>query len=255
MDGYNNVFKHSAHKFDQIAGEHPKKIFQAFRMHKELFAFLENGDSPPDYEAISIAKSIDENMYNHYLEELKDRKNIGYRGSSSKYASYNNLDSRHIMMSTILFHNITENINSVLEIGGGYGNWLYLNRNRKFSKWTIIDIPHVHQLQKWALKQLDVDPSRYKLFPSTDCKEAEKEVYDMVIGTHSLSEFAIEIFVDYFYRFVKKAKYLFYCYHKTLPSEPLIKLKRRIIDEYFVLVYEINSEGGDVANCIFKNKN
>jgi hypothetical protein len=76
---------------------------------------------------------------------------------------------------------------------------------------------------------------------------------DLVIGAHSLSEFAYDVFKDYLTKVISKSKYFFYCYHNTKPSVELIQAKIINIEKVFVPIISITSECGNVTNCLYKN--
>jgi hypothetical protein len=255
MDGFTSLFTTSENYFNNIPIDKYEEIFKSFRVQKSMFGYIDNGDIPPDEEAIRITKSINQEMYFYYINQLKNRKIIGYEGSTFKYGHFTHVDTRHIMMSTIIFNTIKDKFKNVLEIGGGFGNWLYLNRNQNFDKWTIIDLPHIGKLQSWCLNQLDVDSLKYDIVYSDDYKNIISNKYDIVIGAHSLSEFSIEMFNNYFNNTIIKSKYFFYAYHKYSPNEILCSMKRDIINKYFNILVEIPSESNNVLNCLFINKN
>jgi len=255
MDGFTSLFTTSENCFNNITIDNYEEIFKSFRVQKTMFGYIDNGDIPPDEEAIRITKSINQEMYFYYINQLKNRKIIGYEGSTFKYGYFTHVDSRHIMMSTIIFNTIKDKLNNILEIGGGFGNWLYLNRNQNFDKWTIIDLPHIGKLQSWCLNQLDVDSLKYDIVYTDDYKNIISNKYDIVIGAHSLSEFSIEMFNNYFNNTIIKSKYFFYAYHKYSPNEILCSMKRDIINKYFNILVEIPSESNNILNCLFINKN
>ena len=249
MDGYSQVFNHAITTFELI--KEKEDLFEAFRKNHAIYGFIDNGDTPPDMEADGIARKINLNMYHEYKDLLRFRKLIGYGDSTPMYGDYTNVDSRHIMMFVIMFTNIKEPIHSVVEIGGGFGNWLTLNKH--ISNWTIIDLPHVGELQKWCLDQHGIDESKYTLVSAFEYDDwaSKNTTHDVVIGSHSLSEFSLDIFVNYFEKVVSNAKYFFYAYHNTLPTPQLIKEKLNIISTKFSLVLNIQSEGGNVSNCLY----
>jgi len=254
MDGFLTNFTTSETCFNNISIDRYEEIFKSFRIQKSMFSYIDNGDIPPDEEAITISKSISETMYLYYINQLKNRKIIGYEGSTFKYGYFTHVDSRHIMMSIIIFNTIKEKINNILEIGGGFGNWLYLNRNQNFEKWTIIDLPHIGKLQNWYLNQLHMDSSKYDIVYTNDYNNIISNKYDIVIGAHSLSEFSIDIFINYFNNTIINSKYFFYAYHKYHPNEILCSMKRDIINKNFSILLEIPSENNNVLNCLFINK-
>ena len=251
LQGYDYVFKTSIDGFRQC--EDKATLFKSFRRQHAVYGFTDNGDRPPDQEAVTIAKELNETMYNEYMGLLKGRAMVGYEGSTVNYAAYTNLDSRHVMMSILLFSALPEPISTIVEIGGGFGNWLYLNRAKDFEKWITVDLPHVGELQRYYLGETGVDLKRWRSVSAFDYKEVEAEKVDLVIGAHSLSELAIEIFEDYFQRVVSKSKYFFYCYHTSRPTPALIEAKNQMIQSQFRLLKSAMSEGGNVANCLYVN--
>lgn len=254
MNSYAHVFDSSIEKFNSIVIT--DDIFESFRSQKELYAFIDNGDSPPDIEAENIAKQVNMIMWKSYKELLKDRLKLGYTNSTSFYSDYTNLDSRHIMMFIILFTHIPlVSFDLIVEIGGGFGHWLTLNKHIDFRKWTIIDLPHVSLLQNWYLKQQGVSPNSYEIVSAFDYDDwvLSNTSIDLVIGAHSISEFSYDVFRDYFAKVISKSKYFFYCYHNTRPSIDLIQAKKIHIEKVFIPIISIISECGNVTNCLYKN--
>ena len=122
----------------------------------------------------------------------------------------------------------------------------------EFTNWTIIDLKHLNLLQKWALEK---DSLSCTLVDSDSYKEwAKTASVDLVIGTHSMSEFSLPVFADYFYNVVMKAQYFYYAYHNSLPAPELIKIKRDLIERNFYSIHSVISEGGNVTNCLYGKK-
>lgn len=254
MEGYSNLFNSSENEFLKYSNNDTTNLFRSFRNQKTIYGYIDNGDISPDNEAISLARSINSNIFNYYMNEIKNRKHIGYEGSSSTNANFTHVDSRHIMMNTIIYNHINEKLENIIEIGGGYANWLYLNRNRPIKKWTIIDLPHLIRLQKWCLDELEVNNTKYELVSAYDYDNLTNNTYDLVVGSHSLSEISLNAFINYFNKIIKNSKYLFYSYHKIVHYD-MVNIKRNIIEGQFNLVYEVTTENGNVSNCLFVNKN
>jgi len=248
--GYSSVFNVSIEGFNKC--EDKAALFKSFRAQRTIYGFTENGDIGPDQEAVCLAKAMNPAMYDEYLVRLKDRKAVGYEGSTQLNAAYNNLDSRHIMMSVLLFTYLPEAVKTIVEVGGGYGNWMYLNQAKTFNKWITIDLPHVSELQKWYLSETGVNMDRWCSVSAYDYKSVESESIDLVIGSHSLSELSLELFEDYFQRVITKSKYFLYCYHNSRPSLPLINAKKAAIESQFKIVHSMVSEGGQVTNCLYE---
>lgn len=257
MDGYKQVFDMSSNHFKNVAKNGDiSELFNNFRRIYQIYGFADNGDKPKDEEAVSISKSIDNDLFKKYYEHITNKKILGYGNYSPINATFTQLDSRHIMMSIILFSNIKDNINNILEIGGGYGGWLHLNNSiQNFKKWYIVDLVHLNLLQEWYLSKQEINRDKYKLLTNDNYNELLNIKYELVLGSHSLSEFSIEIFNEYYQKLVKKTKYLFYAYHKSLPSIELINTKINIIEQNFDLVINVISENGNVYNCLYINKN
>jgi hypothetical protein len=254
MNGYTWVFDRAVNAFGKQSDD-AVNLFSSFRSQHEIYGFIDNGDKPYDAEADTIARSTDITMYNMYRSVLKDRKMVGYAKLSSVNADYSQLDSRHIMMFVLLFSQLGDSESkSIVEIGGGFGNWLALNVHRPFGRWTIIDLPHLGLLQKWYLDQQGVDPMRYDIVSAHDYDAVASKSIDLVIGTHSLSEFSFDVFRQYYEKVITKARYLFYCYHNTMPSPELIKAKLDYINCDFTLVSKTISENGNVSNCLYRSK-
>ena len=249
MEGYTSVFNRAINIFAKTADTNA--LFDSFRSNHEVYGFIDNGDRAPDEEAIAISKSINTELYEKYLAKNEGRAVFGYGGKTPMF-SYSNLDSRHIMMSVHLKQNLP-NINSIVEIGGGFGNWLRLNTGiLEFTDWTIIDLKHLNLLQKWALEK---DSLSCTLVESDSYKDwAKTASVDLVIGTHSMSEFSLPVFADYFYNVVMKAKYFYYAYHNSLPAPELIKIKRELIEMNFYPIDSMISQGGNVTNCLYGKK-
>jgi len=253
MEGYSDVFNKSVQTFNRMTLT--KEVFERFRSEHELYGFIDNGDHPPDVEADNIAKHTNRPMYEMYKELLVSRRKLGYANSTSVYSDYTCLDSRHIMMFVILFTHLPHPLDSIVEIGGGFGHWLTLNKHRPLRKWTMIDLPHLSLLQRWYLEQQDVPSSLYETVSAFDYDTWNTaQSFDLVIGAHSVSEFSYDIFEAYFNKVIRKSNYFFYCYHNFSPSRDLILKKLDTIEAFFIPVVSIVSEGGYVTNCLYKAK-
>lgn len=249
MDGFERVFTHSINAFN-AAGD-VDSLFVEFRHHKDVYGFICNEDSPPDQEAIEIATRMNPKMVESYINILKTRKVLGYIGIV-KHPYHNDLDSRHIMMSIMCFNTIKDPLNHVIEIGGGFGNWLFLNQHCGVKRWTIIDLPHVGRLQKWCLSKHGIDPSIYNIVSAFDYGGVESG--DLVIGSHSLSEFSFDTFKSYFNRIIRNSKYLFYAFNKYSLSNELLSKKLEMIHEVFSPLIDTYSEHGNVLNVLYVNR-
>ena len=251
MQGYSSVFDRSTQLFSTITD--PLPIFETFRSQFNIYGFIDNGDREPDTEAILISAILNPRAYADYYERTMTKKLLGYVSPPTHF--YNQLDSRHIMMSVHLFTKLPEPVQTIVEIGGGFGNWLRLNSTlQPFSKWTIIDLPHLNQLQQWYLDSHEI--TGYELVSAEHSAKwsLEQTGFDLVIGTHSLSEFSLEIFQKYFETVISKTKYLYYAYHNVYPEFHLIQAKRNMIDSEFELIHSMTSQHGEVTNALYKKR-
>lgn len=253
MEGFDPVFQHGNRAFNNLLNSKTdEEIFESFHSLHDVYGFVHNRDTPPDEEAIATAQNVNEDLYNTYVAHNKNKKPLGLEGFGTTFAEYNQLDSRHIMMSVVLFSKISDAPKTIVEIGGGYGNWLRLNSGvQPFTKWTIIDLPYVNKLQKWYLKKCEIPSATYDVL-AAQLYKAKNLTPDLVIGAHSMSEFSWEVFFDYFSNIVCKSKFFFYAYHKYSPSKELIDRKVDYLEMFFRPVFSVDSEGGNVANTLYK---
>lgn len=258
MQGYEPVFQRGEAAFQAFVSQHPpEELFESFHCHNDIYGFIHCCDMPPEESSIALARTINDSLYQKYMERNAQKKLLGLKGYSMKNATYNLLDSRHIMMSVALFSNMPEAPQTILEIGGGFGNWLRLNSGvQEFQKWYVVDMPYVSKLQEWYLTNSDIPRASYQVVPSDTYKETLRSIQtlDLVIGAHSVSELSWDIFNDYFTNVILKAKYFFYAYHKFSPDKNLIDKKLNTINIFFEPIYTVDTESGNVANTLFKRK-
>lgn len=254
MEGYTPVFRTGEQAYQEYSETNPlTSLYEDFMSHQTIYGFIHCCDVEAEESSIQLAKSINPDLYDKFIIANKNKKPLGYKNFSMKNFDYNLLDSRHIMMSVALWSWLPEPIERVVEIGGGFGNWLRLNYEvGRFQKWTIIDIPHVSALQAWYLQQYPIPSEKYEVVNSLDYKKQGVQG-DLVIGAHSLSEVAFPIFFDYFNTIISKTKYFFYAYHKFSPNPDIIQKKLDIIHSQFQLVNSITTESGNVVNALYSH--
>jgi hypothetical protein len=251
MDGYNAVFEVAEKDFKNVTDT--EILFKNFRNSPSIYGFICNGDTAPDYEAVDISKKLNTDMFNNYIECLSTRKILGYGDIDTKdvkFPFFNSVDSRHVMMSIVCFGNIKHPIKNIVEIGGGYGNWLFLNRNVDFERWYIIDLPHVGKLQKWYLTENNIPENKFAIVSAYDY-ESKDITPELVIGSHSLSEVKFDIFKMYFDKVIIRSKYLFYAFHTYSLSKILLDSKMNLINGYFKELARTPSQSGSVLNILF----
>jgi hypothetical protein len=250
-NGYADIFAAGENASDQINLE---DYFATFR-DEPIFHFVTTNNSQrnePIREALSIAMGIDPSLCFDYMSRPKSL--LGYR-STEHYERWDIVDSRHIMMSTIIFSSLGQTVGNVVEIGGGFGNWLRLNETIiNYPKWTIIDLPFISRLQEWYLTQELADTTKLELIDVPHYPEwlARNEDIALVIGTHSLSEMAWPVFCNYFDNVVIRTEYFFYATHTLLPTTSLVQKKLEYIQKSFLCVVDIPSEDGTVKNILYR---
>ena len=250
-DGYDSVFIKC-----KIISNNTSDDYTNFR-EKEEFEFLVNNEPEPDEEAVTIGKSINNDLFTEYLNVKKSK--LGY-GNIVKFSTLDNLDTRHYMMSCFVYNYFKQknvSLTNILEIGGGFGNWSYINEHiMKYNKWTIIDLDFVIKLQKWFLKHELTDINKVEWIDTKDLSRLiiNEETYDITICAHSLSEISKENFDNYLDILIKKTKYIFYAYHTKLPNINLINYKKTMLDKYFNIEDSFICENGNVNNVLYVNK-
>jgi putative sugar O-methyltransferase len=165
------------------------------------------------------------------------------------------------MQLTFLLNNNTNHYNKIVEIGGGFGNMCRLSNNIiSYNSWDIIDLPHMLELQKYYLEHELKDISKINFIEAYSNKNYINTDIDLVIGTHSLSEFSMDVFYNYFKNVVVNSKYFYFGYNKNCPSPNLINLKLKcILNNGFILEKNIDyteiPHGAQVSYSLFKNLN
>ena len=142
MEGYNNVFENSIYNFNKYINENNSLdlLFSDFYLHDDKFRFIHNGDKVPDLEAIKIANKINSKLYEKYIEINNNKKMIGHSSVTIPVDNiYNELDSRHIMMSIILFDYLSKNNIDIENRDNDYSNEsiMYLNKYSSDMKTNI----------------------------------------------------------------------------------------------------------------------
>lgn len=255
LSGYKSTFDvcHSNHlKLGDEVG------FSIFRDDKRVYGFVvaHVKSKRPDLTAIGAAALLDPDLCAAYLKRPKCT--AGYSHVSS-YMPVDIVDSRHILMSTMIFSKIGRWIpGRIIEIGGGFGNWVRLNSNViRFKKWTIIDLPFVTELQRWYLKQEKIDLENVEIIDTDEYLTWRNDLtdpIDLVIGTHSLSELSWADFEDYVSHVVCRSRYLFYATQLQLPSEELVAAKLERLDKLFDRLETWSTENGVVLNILYRSK-
>lgn len=200
----------------------------------------------PEIQTLELAKEIDNDIYSTLLAKGPSR-----LGNGSK--TIDGVESRHILLMTFLIANLGSYLGNVVEIGGGYGNCLRLIADlESYDKWTIIDMDYILRLQKWFLTGSGVNLSQVDFIDSEDTLEELEP--NLVIGTHSLSEFSLGDFTRYF-ELIKRSKWLFYVTHISSPNPELLNAKLDMIRTEFNLYKFMGYEDGNSVMFLLKNKN
>jgi len=209
----------------------------------------------PDFDALGRAAAFNIDLCARYMKRPKSV--IGYADGKT-FQRWDAVDSRHIMMSTLIFGTRAwrDDIH-VVEIGGGFGNWVRLNHSVvSYHTWTIVDLPFVSALQKWYLEnELGALPAIGVELIDTDAYPAWVRSHvgaDLVIGAHSLSEFDWDTFCSYFENVVANARVFFYATQQALPNPDLVRKKLSHIRKRFNQSALVITENGKVGNFIFE---
>ncbi len=257
MKSFDPVFKQSENLANSLDLE--TEVFKSFRDRPGPYHFLTATKTQfwqPDQEALDISKSIDSVLFEAYLK--KEKPLTGYSNKDC-YVPLDEIDSRHIMMSSIIFSKLGTQVDNIVEIGAGFGNWVRLNHGIiNYNSWTMIDLEFVTKLQKWYVNQTVRNTSNIH-YISSDTEQYNKWIenpitIDLVIGAHSLSEFSLPVFETYYNDILAKTKYLFYATHNTKPAKSLVVEKLKMLDKLFNPIISIKSKGGKVSNILYQRK-
>jgi hypothetical protein len=247
--------------FDSAENIYMKKgsQFENFRSlsNRDIYGFCINLGGI-DNQALSMAKEINNELYIKFINQPKGL--TGYKDNQNEYLKLDDTDSKHIFILTYLFNNNKVLYNKIVEIGGGFGNMCRLCNNIiSYNSWDIIDLPHMSELQKYYLENEIKDISKINFINTTQKIEYENTI-DLVIGTHSVSEFSWDIFINYYVNVISKSKYFYMGYNKYCPSPDLINMKiDYILKNGFILErnfdYTEIPHGANVSYSLFKNTN
>lgn len=253
MEGYKQIF-------DNAEIEYSKKTIsqlERFRYSSNIYGFCIN-QGLQDQQSLDYARDINIDLFNTFVSQPKGI--IGYKGHENEYTKIDDLDSKHILILTFLFNNFDTSFNKIVEIGGGFGNMYRLCNNIiNFNSWDIIDLPHILELQKFYLENEIKDISKINFINAHNNINYNDKI-DLVIGTHSLSEFSWEIFINYFNNIILNSKYFYIGYNKNCPNPALINKKiQHILNNGFKIIknfdYTEIPHGANVSYTLFLNYN
>jgi len=252
MEGYKYIFDDAENKY-KITGSK----FDDFRYARDIYGFCIN-EGDIDNQSLSYADTVNKNLCNLFLQQPKSL--IGYKGHENEYVKIDDLDSKHIFFLTYLFDGTDLSFNRIVEIGGGFGNMCRLSNNIvKYDNWDIVDLPHMLELQKFYLENEIKDISKISFINAHE-SIFYKNTIDLVIGTHSVSEFSWDIFLNYFNCIISKSTYFYMGYNKYCPDPILISNKvDYILNNGFKIIksfdYTEIPHGANVSYTLFKNSN
>lgn len=246
MDNFEPVFNR--------AEKHAIGRFENFRDQYDAYHFLlpvGPDRAAPDHEAIGIAVLTDLPLATAYLAKIKP--DVGY-AKREDYVPLDAIDSRHLMMSTLIFSKLGRRIRNIVEIGGGFGNWVRLNEGIiDFDSWKIIDLPFVCELQRWYLSRtLYQSQAKVRVVAVNDVADFVNA--ELTIAAHSLSELSHDTFTGYVDGPLRRTRYLFYAANMVYPSRDSALSKLEVLDERFKRISETWHYGGQVVNILYERK-
>jgi hypothetical protein len=251
MEGFKSIFDEAEKEYAESSSK-----LESFRYVRNLYGFCIN-EGGRDEQALNYALNLNKELYERFISQPKGL--VGYKNNEEKYLPIDDLDSKHILQLTFLFNNNKINYNRIVEIGGGFGNMARLINNIiTYNSWDIIDIPHMLELQKYYLTTEITHVSKINFINGYSDIKYDKTPIDLVIGTHSISEFSWDIFCNYFQNVIKYSNYLYIGYNKNCPSPQLINAKLDYIKTNgFVLEkkfdYTEAPHGANVSYSLYKN--
>lgn len=267
--------------------------FETFA-YSSWFGFLTRQMTATDFAALKDAHEVNAMLANRlYLHSENDLGlRVGATASSTispadmKTGGWN--AAHHTFFLTALYDVLSRELGQnelsqlkLFEIGGGYGNLARMAAQVfSFSSWTIVDMHHVRQLQHWFLTTSLAETQFSIVLENDDVKAASdamtdsghgriqlvdsrrfltytltrQQHIDVVIATHSWSEFSLETFLHYWVILRDRATYILFSTQLTFPSEENITRKIDLILEWYSVLSVIKTEGGRVATYIFKRR-
>ena len=250
MNGFKQYFVDA-----EMAYNISEKKLENFRYRRNLYGFCIN-EGGIDQQSINYAMEINKDICSTFMRQPKSL--VGYKDNEAKYLPIDDLDSKHILQLTFLMNNNSMTYNLIVEIGGGFGNMARLSKNIvPYTSWDIIDIPHMSELQRYYLETEIKEVSNFRFLSAYSNNNYSNLPIDLVIGTHSLSEFALDDFLNYFNNVIKYSKYLYLGYQKYAPSTELIQKKLDyLLKNGFVVEKNFDyteKAGASVSYTLFKN--
>ena len=163
------------------------------------------------------------------------------------------VESKDMMMCTLLFGALGLKYNHIIQIGGNFGNLPRLIEGIvDYSKWTIVDDPNKIKIQKWFLEQeLKINFNKIEFISCNEFSKWQKSLKeaDLSIGIHSLSKFSMEDFKDYYRGVIMKCKNLFFVAYKDK-----VNCKLDLIAKNFSPLGTLYTENESITNTIFQRK-
>lgn len=251
MNGFKDIFDDAENIYKKTGSN-----LESFRFAENIYAFCIN-EGGTDIHSLNYAKQINNELYEKFINQPKSL--IGYKDNEHKYIKLDDLDSKHILHLTFLFTKLNiNNYDRIVEIGGGFGNMCRLCNNIiSYNNWDIVDLPHMLELSNYYLQNEIQNTSKINFINAYS--DIKYNTIDLVIGTHSVSEFSWDIFYNYFQNIISKSKYFFIGYNKNCPSPELINKKISFIfNNGFKLVDKFDyteTQGANVSYSLFKNIN
>lgn len=256
LNGFSDIFSTQAIKFNFIIqNTNLTHILKTFRIQTQIFGELDNSDMLPDQNAILISDKLDSRLLSKYIAHNIKQNIVGYN-TEPLYAKLSNIDTKFIMLSIILFSQLPENnFDTIIEIGGGFGNMLRLNYQiQNFKTWNIIDYLHMNLLQEYYLSTQNVPKNKYILTTNNKNMDFSNKKIDLIISIFNLSEYSINDFLFYYENIIKNAKYFFFVFNKNIPSLQLNNAKNIIISHDFNLLSNIGTDDNYMCYYLYINK-
>ena len=115
---------------------------------KKEFIKLRGESRPMNRKIMDRARALNLPLFSRILK--KGRSQLG----CSSPRPLDDVESKDMMMCTLLFGALGLKYNHIIQIGGNFGNLPRLIEGIvDYSKWTIVDDPNKIKIQKWFLEQ------------------------------------------------------------------------------------------------------